>query len=176
MINANLADGPLTGFGLLKEIRDSHPAIRSVLLLESHDDDLIVDAFRGGARGVICRSQMGLKELCKCIRCVHEGQIWANSKQLQIVLDAFADAVPLRAFDGKGKNLLSAREDQVVQLVAEGFSNREMARKLNWSEHTVKNYLFRIFDKLGVSGRVELALYAVSRGQRRSADSRVTAS
>jgi DNA-binding CsgD family transcriptional regulator len=58
--------------------------------------------------------------------------------------------------------LLTKREEDVVRLLAEGMQNREIARELNLSEHTIKNYLFHIFDKLGVSSRVELILYAVS--------------
>jgi DNA-binding CsgD family transcriptional regulator len=63
-----------------------------------------------------------------------------------------------------GKPLLSARELDVVRCVAEGLSNREIAQRLTLREHTVKNYLFRIFDKLGVSSRVEVVLYALSGG------------
>ena len=68
----------------------------------------------------------------------------------------------LRVVDAQGSNLLSKREEDVVHLVAEGLGNREIAQQLNLSKHTVKNYLFRIFDKLGVSNRVELVLYAVA--------------
>jgi len=60
--------------------------------------------------------------------------------------------------------LLSRREVEVVRCVAEGLSNREIAQRLGLTEHTVKNYLFRIFDKLGVSKRVEVVLYAYSLG------------
>jgi DNA-binding NarL/FixJ family response regulator len=61
--------------------------------------------------------------------------------------------------------MLTPREEQVVALVAEGLSNRETARELNLSEHTIKKYLFRIFDKLGISSRVELVLYAMNHGE-----------
>jgi DNA-binding NarL/FixJ family response regulator len=63
-----------------------------------------------------------------------------------------------------GQNLLTYREEQVVALVADGLSNRDVASELGLSEHTVKKYLFRIFDKLGISNRVELVLYAVDHG------------
>jgi DNA-binding CsgD family transcriptional regulator len=66
--------------------------------------------------------------------------------------------------DAKGAILLSRREQEVVRCVAEGLSNREIAQRLGLTEHTVKNYLFRIFDKLGVSKRVEVVLYAYSLG------------
>ena len=168
VISANLQDGPLSGFQLLRELRSSHPRTRTILLLDSSERDLVVDAFRGGARGIFCRSQ-SFKMLCKCIACVNQGQIWANNGELQFVLEALGQVAPLHIVNAKGKSLLSKREEQVVACVAEGLTNREIARHLNLSEHTVKNYLFRIFDKLGISGRVELVLYALS--HRESADS-----
>ncbi len=161
VISANLQEGPLSGFQLLRELRASHPRTRTILLLDSSDRDLVVDAFRGGARGIFCRSQ-SFKMLCKCIVCVHQGQIWANNGELQFVLEALGQVAPLHIVNAKGKSLLSKREEQVVACVAEGLTNREIAKQLNLSEHTVKNYLFRIFDKLGISGRVELVLYALS--------------
>lgn len=70
----------------------------------------------------------------------------------------------LRVLNSRGDNLLTPREEQVVALVAEGLGNRQIARELNLSEHTIKKYLFRIFEKLGISSRVELVLYAVNNG------------
>jgi len=105
-----------------------------------------------------------LKSLAKCIHCVSQGQIWANSGELRYLLEALGEALPLRAIDARGTVLLSRREQEVVRCVAEGLSNREIAQRLGLTEHTVKNYLFRIFDKLGVSKRVEVVLYAYSLG------------
>jgi len=68
----------------------------------------------------------------------------------------------MRVVNADGMRLLTKREDEVVRLVAEGLQNRDIAKELKLSEHTVKNYLFHIFEKLGVSSRVELVLYAVS--------------
>jgi DNA-binding CsgD family transcriptional regulator len=75
---------------------------------------------------------------------------------------ARSSSLSLKIVDAKGVNLLSKREEDVVKLLMEGLSNREIARNLELSEHTIKNYLFRIFDKLGVSSRTELLLYAQS--------------
>jgi DNA-binding NarL/FixJ family response regulator len=77
-------------------------------------------------------------------------------------MEAFSQLAPLRVVNADGIRLLTKREEDVVRLLAEGMQNREIARELNLSEHTIKNYLFHIFDKLGVSSRVELVLYAVS--------------
>lgn len=160
LISEGLQDGPLTGFGVLRELRDSFPKTKVVVLLKSAREDLIVDAFRSGARGVFCRAE-SLEKLCKCIQAVHQGQIWANSDQLRFVMDAFASAAPLRLATAQGRSLLTKREADVVKLVIEGYTNRDVAEKLGLTEHTVSNYLFRIYEKLGISSRVELVLYSL---------------
>jgi DNA-binding NarL/FixJ family response regulator len=108
--------------------------------------------------------------LCRCIQRVAEGQIWANSEQTGFLLDLISDVPSIRVVDSKGWQLLTPREEQVVALVAEGLSNSEVAGDLKLSVHTVKKYLFSIFDKLGVSSRVELVLHAVNHCDRRQAD------
>jgi DNA-binding NarL/FixJ family response regulator len=146
------------GFDLIREIRVQSPATRVVVLLDASERSVVIDAFRAGALGVFCRTEP-FRLLAKCIQCVADGQIWANSNELRFVLEALAQpAHPngLNLSDG----LLSARETDVVRCVAEGLTNREIAQRLKLTEHTVKNYLFRIFDKLGVSSRVEVVLYA----------------
>jgi DNA-binding NarL/FixJ family response regulator len=162
LIGADLRNCPMGGFGLVRQIRVAYPNIRTILLLDQLEKDLVVDAFRAGARGVLNRSTE-FKTLYKCIRIVYRGQIWASSKELEIVLDALFRAAGLRIVNAKGATLLSTREEEVVRLVAEGLGNRDIARELGLSEHTIKNHIFRIFEKLGVSSRVELVLYAFSK-------------
>ena len=166
VIAVNLKSGPLSGFSLLRQLRTVCPDTRTIVLLDSPDDDLVVNAFRSGARGVFCRSG-SVKMLCKCIYAVQQGQIWANTNQLQVVLGALEAQAPSRAANGSPKedNRLSKREKEVLACVAEGLKNREIAKQLRLSEHTVKNYLFRLCDKVGSSGRVELMLYAFTRGE-----------
>jgi DNA-binding CsgD family transcriptional regulator len=90
--------------------------------------------------------------------------VWADSAPLHYLLEAFAGPQgERRAVKERGLTLLTAREETVVRLVAEGRGNREIAQQLSLSEHTIKNYLFRIFEKLGLSNRVELVLYAIAR-------------
>ncbi len=142
----------------------SHPSVAKVLLVESYDRELVVNAFRSGVRGIFCISDAHFRLLCRCIQRVASGQIWANTEQMTFLLDLVADVPSLRVVNSRGEQLLTPREEQVVALVAEGLSNRDVARELNLSEHTVKKYVFRIFDKLGISSRVELVLYAVNHG------------
>jgi DNA-binding NarL/FixJ family response regulator len=169
LISATLADGPLSGFGALRRIHECRPDVKSVILHDGREQNLVVDAFRAGARGVFSLSQSNFTALCRCVEQVHAGQIWANSSELSEVIEVFSQLAPLRVVNADGVRLLTKREEGVVQLVAEGLQNREIARELKLSEHTIKNYLFRIFDKLGVSSRVELALYAVSSTKRAQA-------
>ena len=145
---------------VLRELQDSHPQTRFVLLCKSLNNDLVVDAFRAGAMGVFCRTESFVR-LCKCIRVVHQGQVWASSDQLRLMLGALKKASPLRMTSANGPNRLAKREAQVVDLVAEGLTNRDIALKLGITEHTVSNYLFRIYNKLGISSRVELVLYVM---------------
>lgn len=94
----------------------------------------------------------------------------ATAQQVDYLIDLVSQVPSLRAVNANGNTLVTPREEQVVALVAEGLSNREIAQELGLSEHTVKQYLFRIFDKLGISTRAELVLYAVNHGDHRAAE------
>ena len=160
LISADLGDGPLMGLKALRELHLSYSALRVVILFDSWQDDLIVDAFRAGAKGVLCRAEP-IDHLRKCLLSVCKGQIWANSRQLQMILKALANAAPPRIVNARGLSLLTKRETQLVQLIAEGMPTKEITAKLGISEHTVSNYLFRIYNKIGVSNRLELALCTI---------------
>jgi len=160
LISARQGADSRAGFVLSREIRSASPTTRVIMLLDSSERTPVIEAFRSGARGVFCRTE-SLKLLAKSIKCVHEGQIWASSSELHFLLEAMSEPVPMSFLSANGDALLSAREMDVVRCVAEGLSNREIAQRLSLREHTVKNYLFRIFDKLGVSSRVEVVLYAL---------------
>jgi DNA-binding NarL/FixJ family response regulator len=162
LIAATLAEGPLSGIAVLRQIREHASKVKSVILLYGPERHLVVDAFRAGARGVFCVSQADFKALCRCVEKVHAGEIWGNCTELSEVIEAFSQLAPMRVVNADGMRLLTKREEEVMRLVAEGLQNREIAKELKLSEHTIKNYLFHIFDKFGVSSRVELVLYAVS--------------
>jgi two-component system, NarL family, nitrate/nitrite response regulator NarL len=164
LVGEALEDGPVAGFQILRELRASFPKTRLILLLKSSSQEFVVDAFRGGAKGVFCKSEP-IQALRKSILAVHKGQIWANSHQLHLILEALVTAAPLRAKDPQRISLLAKREEEVANLVVEGLSNREVAQQLGLSEHTVSNYLFRIYEKLGLSCRVELVLYILKQRQ-----------
>jgi DNA-binding NarL/FixJ family response regulator len=161
ILSENLEGTQGRGLAVLKQLRAAVPNTRTIVLLDCSDRDSVVEAFRSGARGVFSRNDP-LKMLGKCVRRVYEGQLWVSSSQFQFVLEALSDAPTTHLVDTKGVNLLSKREEDVVRWLAEGLTNSEIARELEISENTVKNYLFRIFNKLGVSSRVEVVIYASS--------------
>jgi DNA-binding NarL/FixJ family response regulator len=101
---------------------------------------------------------------CECIERVHRGELFATTQQLNYLLDSFCQLPSLRVVGATGQKLLTSREEQVVALVTDGLSNRDVANEMGLSEHTVKKYLFRIFENLGISSRVELVLYALHHG------------
>jgi DNA-binding NarL/FixJ family response regulator len=160
----------LEDMAVLRRLRLTYPNVIQILLVESADRDLAINAFRSGVRGLFCFGKSPFRLLCKCIQVVHHGQIWASAQQIDYLLDLVTQVPSLRVVNTKGNSLLTPREEQVVALVAEGLPNKEIAHELALSEHTVKKYLFRIFDKLGISTRVELVLYAVNHGEHRSAE------
>jgi len=165
-----VAGNRLPDLSLLRWLRVSYPKIAPVLLAESDDRQLVVNAFRAGAKGIFLFTQTPFSMLCKCIQCVARGQVWINSQQMNYVLDALSDVPTLRVVNSTGRCLLTPREEQVVALVADGMSNRSVASELGLSEHTIKKYLLRIFDKVGISSRVELVLYAMAHGEHRPSE------
>ncbi len=162
LVGIGLSDHPLDSVRFLRRIAGSYPGTSLVILLDAPDRTIVVEAFRAGARGIFCRTD-SFESLRKCIRCVHDGQVWATSEELKFVLEAVEEHGSA-ASKSLGSRPLSKREEQITTLVAEGYSNREISERLGLSEHTIKNYLFRVFEKLGVSTRVGLTLYALKRG------------
>jgi len=146
------------GLGVLEEINFDSTQTRVIVLTAAEDDRDVVRAMRLGARGVVLK-QSASDLLLKSIRKVADGEIWLDNRMTAEVIDAFKKSA--EAGQRREKPLLSDREKEIVQLVAQGFRNREIGEKLFISEQTVKNHLHNIFDKLGVSDRLELALYAI---------------
>jgi two-component system nitrate/nitrite response regulator NarL len=161
VIDAGSDREPSKPSDIVRQLRVLHPDTQIVILLESNRPQLVVAAFRAGAHGVLSRDE-SVDVLKKCICSVHRGQVWASSDELRLVLETLRSAFPSQLIDFGGKPLLSKREQDVVRGIAEGMTNREIAEHLKLSVHTVKNYVFKIFDRLGVFNRVEVALYAMS--------------
>jgi two-component system, NarL family, nitrate/nitrite response regulator NarL len=146
------------GLAVLTEVNFESLPTRVIVLTAAEVDRDVVRAMRLGARGVVLK-QSASDLLLKSIRQVHDGEIWLDNRMTAEVIDAFKRSA--ESGQRREKPLLSDREKEVIRLVAQGFHNREIGEKLFISEQTVKNHLHNIFDKLGVSDRLELALYAI---------------
>jgi DNA-binding NarL/FixJ family response regulator len=158
----------LDGLATLQRLQAAKNKTRVIVLTASDDKNEFVQAMRLGTSGIVLK-QTATELLIKSIRRVHAGEIWLDSHTTAAVIRQFvaADETPPQAPATAGpgrereRSPLSQREREIVALVAQGFKNKEMAEKMFISEQTVKNHLHNIFDKLGVSDRLELALYAI---------------
>src|SRR6202451_237537 len=156
----------LDGLSALQALQQTNKRTRVIILTASEDKNEFVQAMKLGCSGIVLK-QTAPELIVKSVRHVHGGEIWLDSHTTAAVMRQFA--VPGETGgSGSGKarerSPLSQREREIVQLVAQGYKNKEMAEKMFISEQTVKNHLHNIFDKLGVSDRLELALYAIHKG------------
>jgi DNA-binding NarL/FixJ family response regulator len=157
----------LDGLATLQRLQSNKNKTRVIVLTASDDKNEFVQAMKLGTSGIVLK-QTATELLIKSIRKVHAGEIWLDSHTTAAVIRQFvaADDMPASipqtsAPRERERSPLSQREREIVALVAQGFKNKEMAEKMFISEQTVKNHLHNIFDKLGVSDRLELALYAI---------------
>jgi DNA-binding NarL/FixJ family response regulator len=156
----------LDGLSALQALQQSNKATKVIVLTASEDKNEFVQAMKLGCSGIVLK-QTAPELIVKSIRKVHAGEIWLDSHTTAAVMRQFSSPTEI-ASSGQGKarerSPLSQREREIVALVAQGYKNKEMAEKMFISEQTVKNHLHNIFDKLGVSDRLELALYAIHKG------------
>ncbi len=156
----------MDGFATLQRMQRLGRKTRVIVLTASEDKNEFVQAMKLGCSGIVLK-QTAADLIVKSIRKVHAGEIWLDSHTTAAVMRQFAspsELAPVGAARARDRSPLSAREREIVALVAQGYKNKEMAEKMFISEQTVKNHLHNIFDKLGVSDRLELALYAIHKG------------
>lgn len=154
----------LDGLSLLQRIQTQKFKTKIIVLTASDDEGEYVQAMKYGTSGIVLK-QTATDLLIKSIRKVFGGEIWLDAKTTAAVMRQFASPTDPNPRD-RDKPRLSNREREIVALVAQGFKNKEIAERMFISEQTVKNHLHNIFDKLGVSDRLELALYAIHRNIR----------
>ena len=97
---------------LLRRFHLAHPEIPKIVLINSGDREVALNAFRSGARGLFCFAEHPFRLLCKCIQSVHQGQVWANSEQMQYLIEAVAQVPSLRVVNASGFKLLTPREER----------------------------------------------------------------
>jgi len=144
------------GLSTLKAVRAENLNTRVVLLTATMDEDDVLDAMQAGVHGLVLKESAAVM-LVNCVRRVAAGQRVLDESMVNRALDRMAQRQDV-------SNTLSARETEIVKMVASGLRNKEIAGKLSIGEGTVKSHLHTIYEKLGVHGRVELTLYAQERG------------
>jgi len=157
VISADFVSTARNGLQIARALTTSLPSIGIVILLDVPARDEVIASFRSGARGVFCRTEP-VSEFCACVERVSRGEIWTSSIAAQHLLETVRSSPCYEAVEGK-VGMLSRREIEVAEAAAQGQTNKQIAGALRLSEHTVKNYLFRIFEKLGVSNRMELLFF-----------------
>jgi len=159
----DLAMPRLPGLDALREVTAGTASVKTILLTSTIDSRQVLEALQLGARGVVLKDAV-TDDLVHAIRAVANGQHWlggrvvTNLVQVLKELMAAATPVPQKTFG------LSPRELEVVALVVEGGTNKDIGSELGISEETVKRHLTNIFDKAGVSSRLELAMFALNHG------------
>lgn len=148
----------VSGLDVVRELDLTHSRLRTILVPGTADNQQVLEALRLGVRGLVFK-ESAAEILLRAIRAVMDGEYWFGQDQVSNLIDA------LRRLSAPQPRLpadtLTRREMRVIAAVVEGRTNRDISHELGMSEQTVKNHLSHIFDKLGVSSRLELALYAI---------------
>lgn len=157
ILEAALTERPAEG---LQEILKAAPGLRVVVVTEAPDQDLTLDLFRRGALSVVSR-EVDSELFVECLRKVSEGEPWLEPHAVKWVLEAYRTQ-STRPHSGKTKVQLTPKEALIVSCVTQGMKNKEIATRVGTTEQVVKNYLRKVYDKLGVADRLELALYCLN--------------
>lgn len=157
----DLAMPKRSGLDALKELSTLGLPTRVAVLTAAIEEDQVTESLRLGARGVILKDT-ATELLVKAIRCIVAGEFWVGRNSVNGLVQAMRMAYEIRPEDAAERFALTARELEVVAGIVEGETNKDIAKRLNISEQTVKHHLSSIFDKVGVSNRLELALFSVN--------------
>jgi DNA-binding NarL/FixJ family response regulator len=135
------------------------PTLRLVVVTPEPDEELTLELLRRGAHGIVSRD-VEPELLVDCLRKVSEGHPWLDSRGVQWVLEAFRGQ-GVRPVSQRPKVQLTPKESLIVSCVTQGMKNKEIALRVGTTEQVVKNYLRKVYDKLGVADRLELALFCL---------------
>jgi len=143
----------------VSEILRRDPKIKIIVGMVEADEDDTIDLMRRGVRGIVDRA-ISPDLLVRCVRKVAGGESWFDNRKVNWMIDAYrAQATQLTT--PRAKTRLSDKELLIISCVTQGMRNREIATEIGTSEQVIKNYLRKVYDKLGVSDRLELALYCI---------------
>jgi DNA-binding NarL/FixJ family response regulator len=133
---------------------------RFVVVLQEPDQEMTLDLFRRGVHGIVSR-EVEPETLVECLRKVAQDEPWLDSRAIAWVMQAYR-AQGLRPAGARSKVSLTPKEALIVSCVTQGMKNKEIALRVGTTEQVVKNYLRKVYDKLGVADRLELALYCLN--------------
>jgi two-component system nitrate/nitrite response regulator NarL len=158
----DIAMPKLSGLEVLRKISTMELATKTIILTAAIEEEQITEGLRMGARGVVMKDT-ATQMLSKAIRCVMDGEYWVGRGNVSGLVQALQAAHSAPPADSTGKRYgLTGRELDIVAAIVEGLTNKEIAQKFSISEQTVKHHLSSVFDKVGVSNRLELALFSVA--------------
>ncbi len=156
ILEAALAPNPTEAVG---EILRGAPGCKVVVVTETPNEELTLELFRRGAHAIVSR-EVEPELLVQCLHKVALGEPWLESQAVNWVLEAYRSQ-SARPANGRAKVQLTPKETLIVSCVTQGMKNKEIAQRVGTTEQVVKNYLRKVYDKLGVADRLELALYCL---------------
>jgi DNA-binding NarL/FixJ family response regulator len=156
LFEAALAPDPVEA---VSELMRQNPSVRVVVVIAEANEQLTLELFRRGAHGIVSR-EVDPELLVECLRKVSKGEPWLDRRETQWVLEAYRTQGS-RPPTARGKVQLTPKESLIVSCVTQGMKNKEIAVRVGTTEQVVKNYLRKVYDKLGVADRLELALYCL---------------
>jgi DNA-binding NarL/FixJ family response regulator len=157
IFEAALAPNPVEA---VSDLLRQNPQLRMVVVTPDSDEELTLDLFRRGAHGIVSR-EVEPELLVECLRKVVAGETWLDSKGVRWVMEAYRNQTT-RPSGSRPKVQLTPKETLIVSCVTQGMKNKEIALRVGTTEQVVKNYLRKVYDKLGVADRLELALYCLN--------------
>jgi DNA-binding NarL/FixJ family response regulator len=151
----------MSGLEVLRELMTLPIPTRTIVLTAAVDKSQLVEALQLGARGIVLKHS-ATHVIFKCIRCVMTGLYWICDESASDLVHALLELIPPQGASASDQAFgLTPREKEVIALIGADYSNKDIAKKVGISEHTVKHHLGNIFDKLGVSNRLELVLFSI---------------
>jgi len=148
-----------SGMDVLRELREPEAPTKTIMLTACIERNQIVEVIQLGARGIVLK-ELAFDLLVKAIRCVMTGQYWVDRGRISDLAETLFRVMRDSASPARSAFGMTPRERQIVAAVLSGYTNRGIAQKLSISDQTVKNHLTAIYNKIGVSNRLELALCA----------------
>jgi len=157
IFEAALAPNPVEA---VTELLRQNPQVRFVVVTPGADEEMTLDLFRRGVHGIVSR-EVEPELLVDCLRKVAGGGTWLDSQGIRWVMEAYRNQNN-RPSGSRPKVQLTPKESLIVSCVTQGMKNKEIALRVGTTEQVVKNYLRKVYDKLGVADRLELALYCLN--------------